>query len=370
MVVADRGAKSMQRVLRHEEARMNEVMERYATLEHAWLLEKERRYSPLLEALRPVSRDDLLAEPELGYLLGKALTLTGDAKRGLALLHEVAEVTRWRGNDRLHRLRLNMEGLALLHLGDTAAAHATWSELLSAAGSSGDQRRVAWATANLGVVAHLRGQEAEALLTYERALVAGHAVGDRIVVISAHINLGMAYRQLRVYPEALAHVDRALAMLGAASDNELRASAELERGFVLHYMGETRLAEFTARRVHQTSIQSGAKHLEGEDLRLIGIITRDTGRFDEARQCFDSALEIARLTDRPMLEAEIMEEIALLELAEGRVPAADAAIIEAAAIFGSIGAAVRGRKAEARLARAKAQLDDKRDHISGSERIL
>lgn len=102
---------------------------------HAW---ERRNRAALVASLGPLPAAGLEAEPALGYFLADALHRLGERDRALDLVRRPAPAFARRGNDRLARERLNLEGVLLFGRGDLAGAEEAWSRLLHDAMRAGD----------------------------------------------------------------------------------------------------------------------------------------------------------------------------------------------------------------------------------------
>jgi tetratricopeptide (TPR) repeat protein len=295
---------------------------------------------------------ELLAEPELGFLLATALRRVGEARRAFELTLALAEPCAHPGRSWLERRRLNLEAALHFDRGGVAAAAERWSELVEAASDAGDDTMLSNACNNLGVAYTLLAQPNEALASYARALAAAQRLGDRRGIAQAHHNLAIAYRELGRLREAAEHFERAAADAACIGNVEILGRAEEERALALLDAGEVQLAEATAARALARFRGRGDRLGEGEALRVLGIIALAHKQAAHARAQLWEALRLARAAKARLLEAEILEALATVGDVPGVWDRVDASSMrtDAEAIFRSMGAEAWGDRVRARLA--------------------
>lgn len=323
---------------------------RQDTLRHARALLASQAYAGIALSLGELGRADLLAEPELGFLLATAWRRMGETGRALEMVEALLEPCARRGRDRLWRRRLNLEGALHLDVGEMEAAQGCWSELLASATAAGDDELTSMASNNLGIVLTLQGRWDEALASYNRAATACQRMGDRLGLARAHQNLGITYRELGFLAEADAHFQSAGDHGKAVDADDVVGRAEEERAVGLLLAGDPDLAEATARRALQRFTRLGDPLGQGEARRVLGIIALARGDVVTARRELEAALETARETGAALLEAEVLEALAAVELEDGDDAAAAFLQGKAATSFEAMGAAAWGRQLRARMA--------------------
>ncbi|MBI4408537.1 MAG: tetratricopeptide repeat protein [Gemmatimonadetes bacterium] len=323
---------------------------RQETLERARALYEGREYRALVDHLSPLPRSDLLADPELAFWLADGWRRLGERDQALELTRAFAPVCRRRGNDRLNRNRLNLEGMLLFERGDVMEAQAQWQELHEAASEAADDEFVARATNNLGVVFTLQGAPAQALLSYGRAMTAYQRLGQRRGLAQAHHNAGIQYAELGFLREADAHFRQATEYARADGSEDEVARTEQERALLWLYRGDARLAEATARTSLRCFRSLGDAGGEGLALRVLGLIALADARREEARRHLDAALALARRTRDALLEAETLEALAAVENEHGEAAAAAAARRRADDLFDALGARSWGERVRTRVA--------------------
>lgn len=316
--------------------------------------EREARadYPGVVALLGELETVDLLAEPELGFLLATALRRLGEWQRAFELTAALAGPCAQPGRGWLARRRLNLEAALHFDRGGVAAAAERWSELVEAASAAGDDAMLSNACNNLGVACTLLAKPDDALASYASALAVAQRLGDRRGIAQAQHNLAISYRELGRLREAAEHFERATADAALIGSAEILGRAEEERALVLLDAGDVRLAHVTAERALARFRRGGDLLGEGEALRVLGIIALARKQTARAREQLWQALRLARAARARLLEAEILEALATVGDVPGVWDRADAASMrtDAEAIFRALGAEAWGARVRARLA--------------------
>ncbi len=319
-------------------------------LEQARALVAGRDYPGLAALLGRVPREQLLAEPELGFLLAEAWRRAGERAGALELARALQPVCRRRGNDRLFRERSNLEGILLFESGDLGGAEAEWRRLVDASSRAGDDEFVARANQNLGIIYTLAGRWEEALASHERAIVAYQRLGYLRGLAQAHNNLAISYREMGFPDEADQAFRQALAFARTDGSEDELGRIEQEWALLTALRGDAALAGVTAERSLQRFRKLGEPGGAGDALRVLGIVALWGGRLQQARARLDEALRLARDLRLRLLEAETVEALAALALAAGDDGSADRLRLEGEKIFAELGAAQWGMQIRRQLA--------------------
>ncbi len=318
-------------------------------LERARALEAGRDYGGLARLLGPVPLPELLAQPELAYLLADARRRAGDRRGALEIARALHSACTERGNDRLCRKRSNLEGICLFELGDLTGAEVEWRRLLDAAGAAGDDALVARGSQNLGIVFTVTGRREDAVAMHERAIAAHERLGDGRGLAQAQNNLAIAYRNLGLFAEADGAFRRALAHAQSdRSDDEL-GRIEQEWALLLAARGDVAMAEVTATRALGRFRLLGQAVGVADTLRVLGVIALWDGRPLEARTRLQQALRHARELHARLLEAETLEALACVARLEGDPAAVRRDEALAAAIFQELSAVAWGHRVREQL---------------------
>lgn len=307
-----------------------------------------RAVATLLSALKI---EDLIAEPELGCQLGHAWYRVDNFDQALELVTQLSEPCRRRGNDRVYRRRLNLEGTLLLEFGETAKAEGAFLEVFHRAIAVGDQHFVGYATLNLGAVASIRGEWTNALVALEHAMAAFQRLGGNYALAACHQNLAMTYREIGMLLQADSHFERSLELFHSIGSNvELDiASAEFERALAISASGDLPRAEATVRRSIDRirRADSGPYPLtrhEGEALRVLGVVLLARRAMDEAKACLEQALQCSKAVKVRLLEAEVYEALSWWATTAGDIAESQRLAINAAEIYSQLGAKTRAER--------------------------
>jgi tetratricopeptide (TPR) repeat protein len=328
---------------------MLDVMEANELLEQAEILYRCGSFSELVSMLEQVPEDVLFQQRELGWYLTRAHIRLGQHFDALSVIERLTITVIPTVNDRTFRRCVNLNAVLLIFRGDIDRAEDMLLELLNLCQNSDDQWTLAEATVNLGVVADIRTNWNNAIAAYRRALIPFEKLGDVIGMAHCHHNMAMSLRQIGRYERSSANFDLALELYRRASNEQLALACESERALLAVRMGDLYFAECTARRALERSRTLKYHYVDGELLRVLGIILAPTGSA-EARACFDQALDVARDVGALMLQAEVFEELALFELSWGhdRTTAQDY-LANAMKLFIEVGTTARAELARQRV---------------------
>lgn len=322
---------------------------RLSLLERAWTLQRSGDMSAIVRLLAPVPVADLLAEPELGILLGFGWFHSGQGQQTLDLVHALYEPLRRGGNSSLHRRLRNLHAIVLLSRGGVEAAALMWTELMEKALASGDQLALGWAYANLAIVADIQCRWEDSLALSQRAGAVYQRLGDLRALAASHHTRGMTYRQLGLLREADKQFEHAADLLRMHSTDDHLAYTDMERGLTLYLLGDVRLGQASVQRALDTFVRVGHEAGQGDSRRVLGIFAMREGKLPEARRLLEDALERVRSAADLLTEAEVLEELAVLEKLEGNPGESARRAGEAAVIYRAMGADRRADRVEERL---------------------
>lgn len=328
---------------------MDTVQLRSSLLERAWELQRRHDTSALIELLSPLSPADLTTEPELGLMLGFGWFHTGQWTRALDVVQILQAGMRRGGNSKASRRVQNLHAMVLLEQGDLGAAEELWIELHDLSSQAGDLTTLAWANSNLAIVADVQCRWEDALASSQRAAAVHQRLGDRNALGGTHHNIGMTYRQLGFLHDSARNFERAADYFRDHGNEDEIARTEMERGLTLYMLGDERLARAGVSRALERFTRLGHGVGQSDSQRVLAIFALHERRFDEARRLLDAALaRIREATDR-LTEAEILEELAVLEKLEGNVGESARWAGDATLIYSRMGAGRRAERMERRL---------------------
>jgi tetratricopeptide (TPR) repeat protein len=301
-------------------------------------LRRRREWRVLAASGEPLSRDALLAEPEVGYAYAAACRHVGRPARALEVALDVEPEARRRGDWRLTGETVNLIGNILFETGHPDEAQARFESLLEHASQWNDEEFSARASNNLGVMSNVRGRRDLALTFYQRALAAYQRLGNRLGMAETHANLGISYRDLDFSREADGHFRRAIEFAEAEGSERVAAIAETERAWLCLRKGDGPLARSLAQRARGRAQGIGDPAGEGNALRVLAGAALLEGQADEAEAHLDGALRMAADHSEVLLAAEVQRDRGLFFRERGRTAAAREALTESAAHFARLGA--------------------------------
>ena len=322
---------------------------RLSLLEQAWTLHRSGDMPGVVQLLSRVPTVDLIADPELGILLGFGWYHCGQGQRTLELVHALYEPLRREGNSSLHRRLQNLHAIVLLSRGEVDAAARMWTDLQEKSHDAGDQLSSGWAHNNLAIVADIQCRWEDSLANAQRAGAAYQRLGDLRALGAAYHTMGMTYRQLGLLNDAAGNFERAAEYLrNAGNENEI-ARTEMERGLTLCLLGDQGLARASVNRALQRYTRLGHDAGKSDCWRVLAIFALREGQSDEARRLLEAGLKLVREAVDKLTEAEILEELSVLEKMAGNLEESAQRAKEAAVLYRGMGADCRADKMERRL---------------------
>jgi tetratricopeptide (TPR) repeat protein len=306
--------------------------------------------------LEPFARADIVSNPHNAFYLADALRRLGRREDALELLHDADLSFNRRGNDLLHRRRRNLEGMIYFDTGRIPEAERAWRSLLEDASEVADEENIARANQNLGAIYTLQVRTEEAIASYERAMAAYRLMGHRRGLAQCHHNLGLTYRELQFGPKADNHFLQAIRYAIADHSEDEIARAEQERALLIYTdRRDAPLARVTARRALERFSALRESAGVGEALRVLGLIELGEGENNASRLHLRDALAHAQATANPLLEAESLEAVSVLDERAGDTERAHVMRARAQTLFAELGAVEWGRRERERVRQISAR---------------
>ncbi|MBW3554977.1 MAG: HD domain-containing protein [Gemmatimonadetes bacterium] len=216
----------------------------------------------------------------------------------------------------------------------SAEQHYTRARILAEA--AGDDPLVAMLDQNLATLANIRGDVQNALESYGNALRRLLLLDRADAAASVLNNMGMAHIDLQQWQEATRCFDSAYETADRVRDSALLAVIDLNRAELHLRQGQLVAAREACDRGFETYGRIGSDAGRGESLKLYGCIARQAHKPYLANSHFDAALELARRSGDPLLEAEIETERAILFLEEQENQEALRSLNRAHRLFGEL----------------------------------
>jgi tetratricopeptide (TPR) repeat protein len=324
------------------------VLEANDLLEEAEALRVKNRFDELRDLLASVPNRLFDSEGSLRYYSGVVALRSGNYINALANVQRAIEILPAFENTRVHRRCLNLQGIILIELGRLDAAEECLLDASSAAAAAEDLEILANTTMNLGVIADMRCRWEQAIAAFTRARFVFESIAKHRMAAGSHHNLGMSLRQLGLFSDAYAHYDHALEGYTAFGTNADLVGIYSERALLLSDMGDGKQAERCAKRALSIARELGHARFIGECLRSLGAVLLRNGQRSDGRQSLELALPISQETHMTMLEAELHEELAVLERREGNEHSGERHLESCVNLYTKIGADMRSERAKMR----------------------
>jgi tetratricopeptide (TPR) repeat protein len=205
---------------------------------------------------------------------------------------------------------------------------------------------------NLGVIENIEGHLDDAHEHYERAFRLFTEHGDTASATLALHNRGMVEADLARWDEADASFLAALALASDAENGEMIAKTLVNRSEVLLQRGAVQEAIEHCDSALKIYAKVGDEVGRGEGLRWRAQALERTGDLVAAERNATEALQIAMRCGARLLEAETSRDLGLLRGRLGAAEAAEKLLHRARALFAELGARREGDEVEALLRRA------------------
>ncbi len=239
------------------------------------------------------------------------------------------------GDEELHARIDNGIGVVLRSRGDHAGARKAWG---AAEQRTADNQLRSMILLNLGVVANVEGDFEEALDLYDRSYRISLANNDEASAMLALHNRGMVEADLKQWDEADSSFLAALRIANEKGNREMIAKTLVNRSEVL--VARDRLSEALEHCDRALEIYSlvGDEVGRGEALRWRAQAIGGTGDLGEAERSAAEALQIAMRAGARLLEAESSRDLGVIRGLRGDRAGGAKQLKRALVIFNELGA--------------------------------
>lgn len=213
---------------------------------------------------------------------------------------------------------VNAEGHHLWETGDFERAHLVYAAMLKIAEKLGDDRAIAKALNNLGIVYGAQGNYAKALQYLQESYALLEKSNNREGMLDALGNIGNIYRWQLDFDQALAIYHRALALAEVMNDKGRIASPCINIGNLLTEKGDAAAALIYLQRGVALMKQVNDERGVAMGLVTMGNALQSQGRAAEAIASFTDALAIQEKRQDRYGMAYALGSIAFLEVIRGR----------------------------------------------------
>lgn len=183
---------------------------------------------------------------------------------------------------------------------------------------AGDAKLAAMTAQNLGVLANIRGDYATAEVQYTASLAEYRALGLAADVCVALNNLGLLYTATGAWQDAERVLVEGAQIAELQGDTAARVQLDINLAELWVKRGEYVRAQGTVRKALAAAGQTGDASAIAKGTKLLGVIARETGAYDEAERHFLRADEVATARGELLLQAEVARDRADLARRMGR----------------------------------------------------
>jgi putative nucleotidyltransferase with HDIG domain len=269
-----------------------------------------RRYESALYLLRGAA--GAIEASVILRRIGRLYFDDGDFAAGVDCLTAALATAEALGDQALIAYANNVMAIGHWQRGMLREAEQLYATAYRAAREVRDTKLAAMVDQNLGIIANMQGDLPRALRHYEASLAGYRELGLDEFIGKLLANMGLAYADMERWSEAERIYQEALAICAACGDVSTalmvegnRAEAQIARGL---YQDARLVCERVLRRAQGLSdaraVAEAQKHL--------GVISRETGRPDEAESFLRIAFDSATLREDLLLAAEVAREQAEL----------------------------------------------------------
>jgi putative nucleotidyltransferase with HDIG domain len=263
-------------------------------------------------ALRALSPNDGAGAAAILRRIGRAHWEDGQLDLAVDVLNVALLTAEAAGDSACATRVINILAACHSQRGQLDEAEWLYTSARTRAASSDDRALVAMIDQNLGIIESVRGNLTSALRHYRRSLRGYRALGSRDALGRLLSNMGMLYAALDRAADAERSYSEAAAVCDEVGDADARTMVEVNRVQLWIGRGDFERARAACDALlTQGEAGVGGRAL-GETLKLRGVVARESHDLVGAEPFLQRALEIARLGEDPLLEAETLRELAEL----------------------------------------------------------
>ena len=263
-------------------------------------------YQRAIEVRSPESLLEVMSKLGHGY---RQAGRSDDAREVLELVLEVATL---RGELSYAARATNGLGILRYNHGDLAGAEACYLAARQLAVDARNERVLGEIEQNLGIVATIRGDLNEAAARYAAGLQHLEAAGNHRGAASVLTNLGMLHVDMGDLDKADECFRRALEICAHSGDVVVAGNVHLNRTEMFLARGEPENARASCDEAFETYSRLGYDEGQAEAMKFYGIIYRTLNKLHLAENYLGQAVRIANEGLNPLLEAEVLRELALV----------------------------------------------------------
>lgn len=244
--------------------------------------------------------------------------MDGDSDAALECLEAALAIAETNGDDAAAGNAINLQGNVRWQLGDLDEAERLYLVARNRAIRAGDAKLAAMTAQNLGVLANIRGDYTAAEFQYKASLEDYRSLNLKTDICIALNNLGLLFTKLKRYDEAEKVLLEGVQICELDGDVMARTQLDINLAELWVERKEFVRAHGAVRKALAAAAQSGDGSAIGKATKLLGVIARETGSFDEAEQHFIRADEVFMARGELLLQAEIARDRATLARLTGK----------------------------------------------------
>ena len=244
--------------------------------------------------------------------------MDGDSNAALNCLKAALDIAELNGDDASAGNAINLQGNVRWQLGDLDEAERLYLVARTRAIRAGDAKLAAMTAQNLGVLANIRGDYTAAEYQYKASLADYRSLDLKSDIGIALNNLGLLFTKLKRYDEAEQVLLEGAQICELDGDVMARTQLDINLAELWVERKEFMRAQNAVRKALAAAAQTGDGSAIGKATKLLGVIARETGSFDEAEQHFIRADEVFMARGELLLQAEIARDRATLARLTGK----------------------------------------------------
>ncbi|MEP6779927.1 MAG: HD domain-containing protein, partial [Gemmatimonadaceae bacterium] len=242
----------------------------------------------------------------------------GDPSAALDCLEAALAIAEAWGDDAAAGHAMNVQAVVSWQHGNLDDAERLYLLARGRAIRAGDAKLAAMTAQNLGVLANIRGDFAVAEQQYLACLSEYRSLGFSKDQCGALNNLGLLFITQERWEEAEKVLLEGVQICELNADAQSRTQLDINLAGLWVKRGEFVRAHGAVRKALAAAGESGDGYAIGEATRLLGVIARETGDFEEAEAQFLRADEVAKARGELLLQAEIARDRAALGRKTGK----------------------------------------------------
>jgi tetratricopeptide (TPR) repeat protein len=291
---------------------------------------------------------DLRSSPEWQLLSAMASWRLGEFALSRSAAIQARDGYRGTGDTDGEMRAENVAAAGAFALGNLTEAEQGFARALALADRLGDALMTARCANNLGNVAYHRARRETALGFYRLATATFEKVASWKGLAEGWLNSAIVLREIGDLDAARDAADHAVAAAEHAGDGRIMGQALATQSETSAALGDPALALVQARRALQLATEHHDPLGEAEALRILSLLARVAGRYDEAEEDARRALTIAERVHHPWTIAEVQRELGELYRLVQRPADAKTAFQAAAQAFDRLGASDRADQVRAK----------------------